>query len=93
MTVFRKVQRFADPQAQGTPAGKAPDPALGHDLIPGERYTSPEFARLEWERLWTRAWLLGCWEGDLAEPGDYVTTEIGGESIVLTIVPMPSLRS
>ena len=84
MTVYRKVQRFADPQTSKTPAQKAPDPDLGYDFIPKERYTSKEFMALEWERLWTKVWLMGAWEGDLQEPGDYVVTEIGNESIVIT---------
>jgi hypothetical protein len=32
-----------------TPKEKAPNPDFGYDLIPKERYTSLEFARLEWE--------------------------------------------
>ena len=27
---------------------------------------------------------MGCWEGDLKNPGDYVVTDLKGESIVLT---------
>lgn len=84
MTVYRKIERFADPQASKTPVEKAPDPDLGSDLIPKERYTSDAFRQLEWDRLWTKVWLLGCPESDLAEPGNYVVTEIGRESIVLT---------
>ncbi len=40
-----------------TPMAKAPEPALGYAPIPKERYTSREFAQLEWERMWTRS---GC---------------------------------
>mgnify|MGYP006273453971 FL=1 len=84
MTVYRTVPRYADPASTRTPIAKAPDPDYGYDFIPKERYTSHEFAQLEWDRLWTKVWLMGCWEGDLKEPGDYVVTEIGKESIVLT---------
>ena len=38
----------------------------------------------EWDRLWTKVWLMGAPLQDLKEPGDYVVTEIGKESIVLT---------
>ena len=41
-----------------TPMVKAPEPALAYVPIPKQRYTSREFARLEWERMWTRVWLL-----------------------------------
>ena len=54
LTVYRKVQRYADPQTSKTPAQKEPDPDLGYDFIPKERYTSKEFMELEWERLWTK---------------------------------------
>ena len=84
MTVYRKVQRSADPQTSKTPAQKEPDPDLGYDFIPKERYTSKEFMELEWERLLTKVWLMGTWEGDLKNPGDYVVTEIRNESIVIT---------
>ena len=84
MTVYRKIERFADPQNSKTPAQKEPDPDLGNDFIPKERYTSPEFKKLEWEKMWTKVWLMGAWEGDLRNPGDYVTHKIGSENIVIT---------
>ncbi|TDJ39402.1 MAG: aromatic ring-hydroxylating dioxygenase subunit alpha [Gammaproteobacteria bacterium] len=84
MAVYRNVERFADPQTSKTPAQKEPDPQLGSDFIPKERYTSKEFAAQEWDRLWTKVWNMGCWEGDLRNPGDYVVTQLGSESIVLT---------
>jgi phenylpropionate dioxygenase-like ring-hydroxylating dioxygenase large terminal subunit len=67
----------------GTPAEKAPDPDLGHDLIPAERYTSPEFLKLEWERMWTRVWLLGGRSDDIAQAGDWIATDIGRESVMI----------
>lgn len=66
-----------------TPLEKAPDPSLGSEPVPKERYTSPEFARLEQERLWRRVWLLAGCESDAPEPGDYFTFEIGPESILV----------
>jgi hypothetical protein len=68
MTVYRRIERFADPQTSKTPVQKEPDPPLGHDFIPASRYTSTEFAQREWDRLWTKTWLMGCWEGDLKNP-------------------------
>jgi phenylpropionate dioxygenase-like ring-hydroxylating dioxygenase large terminal subunit len=66
-----------------TPLERAPAPDLGHDPIPKERYTSRAFAEREWERLWTRVWLLAGRASDAAEPGDYFTFEIGPESILV----------
>jgi phenylpropionate dioxygenase-like ring-hydroxylating dioxygenase large terminal subunit len=66
-----------------TPMGRAPVPALGHELIPKERYTSPDYARREWERMWQRVWLLAGRESDIPKPGDYLTFEIGTESVLV----------
>jgi phenylpropionate dioxygenase-like ring-hydroxylating dioxygenase large terminal subunit len=66
-----------------TPMAKAPEPALAYVPIPKQRYTSREFAQLEWERMWTRVWLLAGRASDAPEPGDYFTYEIGPESILV----------
>ena len=66
-----------------TPMQKQPEPALEYVPIPKERYTSREFAQREWERMWTRVWLLAGREQDAARPGDYFTFEIGPESILV----------
>lgn len=66
-----------------TPMEKAPEPDLEFVPIPKERYTSAEFARREWERMWTRVWLLAGRESDIPAAGDYFTFEIGPESILV----------
>jgi phenylpropionate dioxygenase-like ring-hydroxylating dioxygenase large terminal subunit len=78
-----KIERIKQTDFTRTPASKAPDPKLGNELIAKERYTSPEFMRLEWERMWTKVWLMGCREDQIAEAGSYLVTEIGPESILL----------
>ncbi len=80
---FRKVRRVSPEQSPVTPCAKEPDPDLGHELIRKERYTTAEFMQLEWERVWQKVWLLGAMESDLREPGDFVATEIGRESILI----------
>lgn len=77
------VRRVNPSDSPHTPADKAPDPEVSWDIIAKERYTSPDFMKLEWERMWTKVWLLGASEHDLKEPGDYVVTEHGAESILL----------
>lgn len=67
----------------GTPVEKAPDPQLGYDLIPAERYISREFMQLEWDHVWTKVWLLGGRSEDMPNPGDYICTEIGKESVLI----------
>lgn len=80
---FKPVPRVRPEDSPGTPTEKAPDPDLGTAPIPAERYTSHEFMRLEWERIWSKVWLLGGRECDIPEPGDFIATEIGRESILL----------
>lgn len=67
----------------GTPVEKMPEPDLGSEIIPNARYTSPDFMAREWERMWTKCWLIGCREEEIPEPGDYVRTEIGTESLLI----------
>jgi phenylpropionate dioxygenase-like ring-hydroxylating dioxygenase large terminal subunit len=66
-----------------TPALKSEEPELGTALIPKERYVSEDFMRREWDRMWTRVWLVGCREEEIPEIGDYITTEIGTESLLI----------
>jgi phenylpropionate dioxygenase-like ring-hydroxylating dioxygenase large terminal subunit len=79
-TPVRRVQPHESPE---TPTEKAPDPELGHELVRKERYTSAEFLQLEWQRIFSKVWLLGGCLQDLREPGDYVCTEIGRESVLI----------
>src|SRR6185437_6492063 len=67
----------------GTPPEKAADPGLGQDIIDQRRYTSVEFMRLEWERLWSKVWLVAGRSLDMPKAGHYIVTEIGAESILL----------
>jgi phenylpropionate dioxygenase-like ring-hydroxylating dioxygenase large terminal subunit len=65
-----------------TPVEKAPEPELGAELIPKERYTSPEFMQLEMDRMWSRVWLMGPRLQDLQKLGDYAVDSFGGESFI-----------
>ena len=51
--------------------------------LPGHRYTSPAFFTEEWEKLWTRVWLLLGRDDEMPEPGDYQVEEVGPESILM----------
>ncbi len=68
---------------QGTPTEKAPEPLLGTELIPKERYISKEYMQLEWERMWTKVWNMAGRESDIPNVGDYFTTELGPESFLI----------
>ena len=69
-----------------TPLTRVPEPDLGTELIPKERYLSRRFAALENEHLWPRVWLLAGLESDLDAPGDYLTFEIARESVLADVV-------
>ena len=62
-------------------------------LITGDRYTSREFMELENEKLWPRVWNIGAWAAELAEPGDFVTHQLGRESILMVRQPDLSVKS
>jgi phenylpropionate dioxygenase-like ring-hydroxylating dioxygenase large terminal subunit len=68
--------------AGGIDRTKAPEPSLGGAPITGTRYAAPDFAAAEWERLWTRVWLVAGLTSQLNDAGDYFTYEIGPESIL-----------
>ncbi len=60
----------------------APTPTFGDAPIQGDRYYSQEFMRKEWDGLWTKTWLIAGMVNQVPEPGDYITYEIGRESIL-----------
>ena len=51
-----------------------PDPA---------RYTDPGFAAKEWDRVFTKCWLLAGPVSDVREPGDWMRFDIGVESFII----------
>jgi phenylpropionate dioxygenase-like ring-hydroxylating dioxygenase large terminal subunit len=55
----------------------------GTDRIPNEPYFEPDWMEKEWDRLWTRVWLIAAVESDLPEPGDYSVFRLRRESIVV----------
>lgn len=59
----------------------APVPSGGR--VPAARYWSAAFAALEWERVFTRTWLFATHEGSVAQPGDFITFELGDESVLI----------
>ena len=66
-----------------TPMERAPDPGLSFDPIPKSRYTDADFAQREWDKMWTKTWLMTGRESDIPNPGDFYTFEIGRESILI----------
>jgi nitrite reductase/ring-hydroxylating ferredoxin subunit len=57
---------------------------LGDEDIPKDRYIDPAFAKLEFERLWTRTWQFACREEHIPEVGDYYVYDVGPYSFIVT---------
>lgn len=47
------------------------------------RYYDPAYAAAEWEKVWTRTWLLAAVSSDLKDPGDFVRFDVGPESFIV----------
>jgi phenylpropionate dioxygenase-like ring-hydroxylating dioxygenase large terminal subunit len=82
-----------NPTWYAQPAEKWPDPKLKGHSIPGSRYHSKEFFAQEWERMWTKVWLLLGREDEIPEPGDYQMEEVGPESILMVRQQDGSVRA
>ncbi len=73
-----------DPLAEGDNLeAKQPHVNNGLDILDPSRYYDPAFKQLEWERLWTRSWLIAGIETDIPEPGDYSVFRLLHESIII----------
>jgi phenylpropionate dioxygenase-like ring-hydroxylating dioxygenase large terminal subunit len=53
------------------------------ERIPAERYFSRAYMEREWDRMWTRVWLLGAHVSALPQVGSFRAVEIGRESVLL----------
>ncbi len=51
--------------------------------IPVYRYTSPDFAKVEIERVFAKAWLVACSVDHVAEPGDFFEYRAGPYSVLI----------
>ncbi len=59
------------------------DPPVRGDPITGERYYCRDWAKAEWEKVFTRVWHIGGMASDLEETGDYLCHNIGRESVLM----------
>jgi phenylpropionate dioxygenase-like ring-hydroxylating dioxygenase large terminal subunit len=55
---------------------------LSHGVSSG-RYTDPEFAKLEYAKMWNRVWQFAARVDELPEVGDQTTYDIGDQSVLL----------
>lgn len=57
------------------------------------RYTDPEFARLEFDKLWSRVWQVAARVDEIPQQGDYTTYKIGDQSILLVRVDETNVKA
>src|SRR4029077_17327392 len=60
--------------------GRRVEPGRVHRRV----YTDPEIFELEMERLFGRAWLFVGHASQVPKPGDYITTELGRQPVIMT---------
>jgi phenylpropionate dioxygenase-like ring-hydroxylating dioxygenase large terminal subunit len=58
-----------------------------------EAYYKPEYVALEKERFWPRVWQMACRAEEIPEVGDYLTYDIGDESIVVVRSAADTIRA
>ena len=68
----------------GSLEAKQPHIDNGTECYAKEGYFSRDYMDREWERMWTRSWLIAGVESDLPAIGDFLLFEIRDESIIVT---------
>jgi phenylpropionate dioxygenase-like ring-hydroxylating dioxygenase large terminal subunit len=51
--------------------------------LPAWVYNHPELTRLEIERILKPSWQIACHVSQIARPGDYITFELGADSVIV----------
>ena len=62
---------------------KQPHVDNGSECYDKSGYFSHPYMQREWEKLWTKSWLIAGVESDLPNVGDYFLFDIGDESIIV----------
>ena len=65
---------------------------LSHGIATG-RYTDPAFARLEFERLWSKVWQVAARLDEVPEVGDYTVYEIGDQAVLVVRVDGSTIKA
>jgi len=91
--VFRRPEEAGDPSTfqrlldlEKVPVPhflKSSPPQLGDADLSVSRYISPEFHRLEAERMWPRVWQFVAREEAIQKPGDHVVYDILDHSVIV----------
>ena len=60
---------------------------------PVEAFVSPEYARAEADRLWSKVWQVAGRVEEIPKPGDYITYEIGEDSILIVRTAASAIKA
>ncbi len=66
---------------------------MGSEDISKDRYINADYAKAEYERLWTRTWQFACREEHIPQPGDYHVYDVGPYSFIITRVSENDIRA
>lgn len=69
----------------GSLEAKQPPIDNGVERAGKDGYFSREYMELEWDRVWSRSWLIAGVSSDLKKVGDYFLFQIRDESIIVTL--------
>jgi phenylpropionate dioxygenase-like ring-hydroxylating dioxygenase large terminal subunit len=69
-------------QSLGRPP-KQQEPPLRGDAVSAARYLCADYLQREFRQVWHRVWNIGGVAYQMPEPGDYLTTEIGIDSVLM----------
>ena len=64
-----------------------------HTAITRDRYISREFMQLEADHVWARVWNIGGRTTEIPETGDYITHQLGPDSILMVRQEDGSVRA
>ena len=54
------------------------------DSVHKRVYTDPEIFKLEMDRIYGQAWIYVGHESQVKNPGDYITSRIGDQDVIMT---------
>ena len=82
---FPEARSFHHNPAATSDSPEAIEPHVdnGEEIFSTNRYSSAEFAELEWERMWCRTWTLAGLVSDIPDVGDYFKYDLGRESFIV----------
>ena len=60
---------------------------------PVEAFVSPEYARAEADRLWSKVWQVAGRVEEIPKPGDYITYEVGEDSILIVRTAASAIKA